>query len=164
MLEALVHVALTDAAADDVTPPLTPGMGWTTERLDWLRAYHRDRRAGLDGPLREGTWAVLVDSVVLGSVRLQEIEDGVLELGIWLGRSARGRGLGADAVRAAVELARTTTAHTVVAETTTDNLAALAVLRALGFETADTGADHSVHASLRLDQGRGRIPDRQPHA
>ena len=55
VLHELVRTAVTDAAPDEVTPPLTPGPTWSPERIDWLRRYHRDRRAGLDGPLGEAT-------------------------------------------------------------------------------------------------------------
>lgn len=44
----------------------------------WLRAFHRDRRRGLDGPSREATWAVVENAAgdgrdygrVIGAVRL----------------------------------------------------------------------------------------------
>src|SRR3954447_8170607 len=94
VLWRLVAVAVQDAAAAEVTPPVGAGAGWTSQRVDWLRAYHRDRRPGLDGPLGEATWAVVVDGEVAGAVRLHRTaETGTAETGIWLARSARGRGV-----------------------------------------------------------------------
>jgi len=59
VLERLVAVAVADSAPGEVTPPLTPGSAWTAERVDWLRAFHRERRAGRSGPHREATWCAL---------------------------------------------------------------------------------------------------------
>lgn len=73
VLEKLVHAATTDAAADEVTPPLTPGSDWTPARVAWLRSFHRDRRAGLASSAAEATWAVVVDERVVGSVRLKRV-------------------------------------------------------------------------------------------
>lgn len=53
VLEQLVDAAVSDAAADDVTPPLTPGPAWSAERVAWLRAFHRSG---------ERTWAVVVEA------------------------------------------------------------------------------------------------------
>ena len=93
VLDQLVEAATTDASADEVTPPLTAGPAWTPTRIAWLRDFHSDRRAGLDGPAREATWAITVDQRVVGSVRLQRTErPGLLETGVWLTRSTRGHG------------------------------------------------------------------------
>src|SRR5919107_335636 len=93
VLAAMVRAALTDAAPDEVTPPLTPGNTWTPERVQWLTRFHAARRAGLDGPAGEASWAVEVDGDVVGAVRLKRTaEPGVLETGIWLTRRVRGKG------------------------------------------------------------------------
>jgi len=68
VLEQLVEAATTDATADEVTPALTAGPAWTPTRIAWLRDFHGDRRAGLDGPAREATWAITVDQRVVGSL------------------------------------------------------------------------------------------------
>jgi ribosomal-protein-alanine N-acetyltransferase len=70
-LERLIVAALADASADKVIPPLGGGGAWTAERIDWLRTLHRERRAGLDGPAGEATWAVVADGEVVGAVRLK---------------------------------------------------------------------------------------------
>jgi RimJ/RimL family protein N-acetyltransferase len=139
VLARLVAVATSDAAPDEVTPPMA-GDRWGPERTDWLRRFHRDRRAGLDGPLGEATWAVSDGGEVVGAVRLKRTpEPGVLETGIWLARSARGRGAGRIVVAAAVERARQLGALEVHADTSRDNIAALSVLRGLGFRMTAAG-------------------------
>ena len=148
-LSDLVRVALADAAPDEVTPPLTPGEDWTPERISWLTAFHTDRRSGLEGPAREATWAVEVDGGVAGAVRLKRTgEAGVLETGIWLTREVRGRGVGQRALAAVLEAAAEG-AREVRAVTRSENVAALAVLHALGFESTATG-DGEVRARLEV--------------
>jgi RimJ/RimL family protein N-acetyltransferase len=155
-LSRLVAAALDGAAPDEVTPPVTPGERWTPERVEWLRAFHRDRRQGLDGPAREATW-VVVEVVgqgaegerVVGSVRLRRTGDpGVLETGIWLVRDARGRGVGRWALQQVLERAREAGATAVRADTTVGNAGARAVLAALGF--AATVEGEQVRAELPL--------------
>ncbi len=50
VLEQLLSVAIQDADADEVTPPLGSAAGWNSERISWFREYHhaaaRTRRAG----------------------------------------------------------------------------------------------------------------------
>jgi hypothetical protein len=83
VLEQLVQAAVSDASADEVTPPLTAGAEWTPARVEWLERFHRDRRAGLSGPAAEATWAVVVGNTVVGSVRLKcTVEQGVMETGV----------------------------------------------------------------------------------
>ena len=151
VLEQLVLAATTDAAADEVTPPLTEGPGWTATRVTWLQSFHRDCRAGLDGPAREATWAIAVDDHVVGSARLKHTdEQGVLETGLWLTRSARGRGVGHAAMVAVLQQAARAGAAEVIAETTVVNASALAVLQHLGFDTAPTDDGRGVRAFLAL--------------
>jgi hypothetical protein len=47
VLELLVEAAVTDAAADEVTPPSTADGRWSDDRVAWLRQFHRERRPGL---------------------------------------------------------------------------------------------------------------------
>lgn len=158
-LSLLVGAARADAAPDEVTPPLTPGNAWTPERIDWLERFHVDRRAGLDGPASEATWAVELGGAVVGAVRLKRTgEPGVLETGIWLTRGARGRGAGRRALGAVLEQAAALGAHEVRADTTRGNGPALAVLRDLGFGTADAGGDRVV--ARRELPGTTRAPGR----
>lgn len=146
-LDGLVHAAMTDADANEVTPPIEKANRWSVARVAWLKNFHRDRRPGLAGPLAEATWAVVVDDQVRGSVRLKRTpEPTSLELGIWLTRSMRGRGVGTGAVAAALRVAQDVGALAVVAETTASNSRALAVLERLGFELSPPAADGTVAA------------------
>ena len=135
VLEQLVHAAVSDASADEVTPPLSAGSEWTPARVAWLERFHRDRRAGLSGAAAESTWAVVVGNAVVGSVRLKcTDEHGVLETGVWLTRSSRGGGVAVAAMATVLRKAADLGAHGVCADTTTGNTSALGVLRRLGFD------------------------------
>nr|KHD96250.1 GCN5 family acetyltransferase [Kocuria polaris] len=152
VLAQLVRAATTDAEADEVTPPLTSGRAWTSERVAWLCDFHRVRRAGLAGPAGEATWAVVVDELVVGSVRLKHTDElGVLEMGIWLTRGSRGRGVGREATAAAVRQAASLGASGVRADTTVSNTGALVVLRHLGFTLTLSDDGQDVRALLQLD-------------
>ncbi|MGX5358201.1 GNAT family N-acetyltransferase [Kocuria sp. KH4] len=135
-----------------MTPPLTAGRAWTSERVAWLRNFHRVRRAGLAGPSGEATWAVVVGELVVGSVRLKHTDEpGVLEMGIWLTRGARGRGVGRAATAAALRQADSLGVSAVRAETTVSNGGALAVLRRFGFALTPADDGQNVRALLLLD-------------
>jgi RimJ/RimL family protein N-acetyltransferase len=138
-LSELVRAALEDAAADEVTPPVTPGNSWTPERIGWLRRFHTESRAGLDGPGGQASWAVELDGAVVGAVRLRRVAPGVLETGIWLTRGARGSGVGRRAVAAVLREAAAAGAREVRADTGRDNHPAIGLLRGLGFETTRRG-------------------------
>lgn len=150
VLEQLVQAAVSEASADEVTPPLSAGTEWTPARVAWLEKFHRDRRAGLSGEAAEATWAVVVGNAVVGAVRLKGTnEQGLLETGIWLTRSSRGRGVAVAAMEAVLGQAAALHAHGVRAETTTGNTSAQGVLRRLGFDLELTGGD-CVRAMLLL--------------
>lgn len=139
VLARLVGAALADADPDEVTPSLS-GPRWGPERIEWLRRFHRDRRPGLDGPLGEATWAVVVDGDVVGAVRLERTaEPDVLETGIWLVRSARGQGVGRTVIADVLEEGRAHGARAVRADTSSQNAAALSVLQRLGFRAVVEG-------------------------
>lgn len=135
VLALLVEAATTDATADEVTPPITDGCAWTPERTSWLREFHRCRRAGLAGPAGEATWAVLVDGAVSGQIRLKRLTpDGVAEIGLWLRRGVRGRGVGTQVVAATLPSAAAAGFRVIHAETTTSNVGARRLLERCGFE------------------------------
>jgi len=149
VLEQLVEAATTDAAADEVTPPQTAGQAWTPTRIAWLRDFHRDRRAGLDGPAGESTWAVTIQQRVVGSVRLLRTDlPGRLETGVWLTRGVRGHGVGRAAMAAVLREAAALGATSVCAETTASNAGALAVLDRFGFDLRPSDDRGCVHALL----------------
>jgi len=134
-LDRLVNAAITDAAANEVTPPVTTGDEWSPARIAWLKDFHRTRRNGLSGPVGEATWAILASDQVVGSVRLTRTAvPEILETGIWLTRRTRGHGVGRLAMAGVLQTAATLSAQGVRAETTTGNRAALCLLRSLGFD------------------------------
>ena len=150
ILDELVALATSDASADDVTAPVTPGDEWTPERVEWLRSFHRDRRAGIDGPLEEQTWAVESDGAVAGAVRLRRRGDGLAVVGIWLTRAARRGGVGRRAVAALILEAKACGVRTLIADTKATNTPALGVLGGLGFHLDPADSDGEVRATLQL--------------
>ncbi|MFE7314313.1 GNAT family N-acetyltransferase [Streptomyces sp. NPDC057555] len=148
-LEELLAVAVDDAAPEEVMPPVAGSPGWTLERQDAFRAWHRARRPGLAGPIRESTFAITYGGKVVGSARLALRESlGVLETGMWLARSQRGRGIGTVTLRLLLQEAARTGARAVVAETKTHNTAALAALRRNGATLITSQDGTEVHAEL----------------
>jgi RimJ/RimL family protein N-acetyltransferase len=155
VLAALLNLALTDAIADEVTPPLGATSGWNDERISWFRDYHRAAAAGLNSPAGQKSWAVSVGGRVAGSIRLKRTgttPSGVasLETGLWLGRSFRGRGIGREALRLVRAVAVGAGATVLQAETTAGNTAAQALLRSAGAELAGDGVSRAVTARIHL--------------
>ena len=151
VLDQIVDAAITDASADEVTPPLSAANEWTPERIAWLRDYHRANREGLAGPTGEATWAVVVSGEVIGSVRLKRTDQPyVFETGIWLTRSSRGHGIGSAVMTAVLLEATAGGASTMRAETAESNGGALSVLRRLGFRLLPA-EEGRVHALLGLN-------------
>ena len=74
VLEQLLELALRDADADEVTPPLGTTAGWNTDRISWFREFHHASAAGLDGPAGQKSWAISCDGQLAGSVRLKRRE------------------------------------------------------------------------------------------
>ncbi|MDV8148154.1 GNAT family N-acetyltransferase [Arthrobacter sp. B10-11] len=155
VLGALLDLALTDAAADDVTPPLGATPGWNEDRISWFRDYHRAAAAGLDGPGGQKSWAISCGGTVAGSIRLKRTgtaPSGIpdVETGLWLGRSFRGRGIGREALELVCAVARGTGASVLQAETSAGNTAAQALLRSAGAELAVDAAGTRVTARIKL--------------
>lgn len=149
LLERLLELAQLDASADNVTPPLGNGTGWNAERIAWFRAYHRAAAAGLDGAAREKSWAVTLDGVAAGSIRLKRLDAVTAETGIWLGRGYRGRGVGSAALGLVLAQARRAGLRQVLAHTTERNIGAQRLLTAAGMRLRrdDGGA---VSAAVEL--------------
>ncbi|GAA2144596.1 hypothetical protein GCM10009825_36270 [Arthrobacter humicola] len=76
VLEQLLELALRDADADEVTPPLGESAAWNTDRISWFREFHHAAAAGLDGPAQQKSWAISCDGQLAGSVRLKRIGPG----------------------------------------------------------------------------------------
>ncbi|WP_461035084.1 GNAT family N-acetyltransferase [Streptomyces mayteni] len=150
-LAALLATAVADAPPEDVMPPVAGPAGWTADRREAFLAWHRARLAGLDGPAGEAAYAVADGGLVVGSVRLARAGGpDVLETGIWLGRSRRGRGIGTAALRLLCAEARRAGGRLLVADTTADNGAAVAILRRLGATLCRHPDGVAVHATLPL--------------
>lgn len=170
VLEALLAVAIKDADADEVTPPLGRAAGWNPERVRWFREYHHAAAAGLDGPAHQQTWAISWNGQLAGSIRLSRqvragrvapwdassgVSSGVsLETGIWLGRSFRGRGIGTQALQLVKAVARALGADTLEADTTAGNSAAQALLRSAGATVALRDASGGPGGAAGMVQAR----------
>lgn len=129
-LEERLAVAVEDAAPEEVMPPVAGPPGWTLERREAFRNWHRARRAGLAGPLHESTFAVIHDGKIVGSARLALRDShGVLETSMWLARSWRGHRIGTAALRILLHEAARAGERAVVADTKAHHTAALAALR-----------------------------------
>ncbi|MFJ9041112.1 GNAT family N-acetyltransferase [Streptomyces sp. NPDC102406] len=148
-LEELLAVAVQEAAPEEVMPAVAGPPGWTTERQEAFRNWHRARRLGLAGPLREVTFAITHNGDIVGSGRLalRDSHD-VLETGMWLGRSHRGRGIGTAALRILLDEAARAGARAVVADTKAHNTAALTALRRNGATLIASQDTDEIHADL----------------
>ncbi|HLQ81406.1 MAG TPA: GNAT family N-acetyltransferase [Brachybacterium sp.] len=154
VLDQLLRTAVQDAAAHEVTPPLTSGPAWTAERIDWFLDHHRRARCGVDGPAGEATWAVMLEGRPVGAVRLRRLDADTLETGIWLGRSARGCGAGTRAMQAVLARARQERAGVLRAETAAENRAMQTILYGLGFVPDLEAPPGRVSMSLSLAADR----------
>lgn len=151
LLDDLVEAALAGAAAGEVTPPVDDGDAWTPARVAWLRSFHSERGGGLDAPPWEATWAVLEGGRTVGGVRLRRVAAGEAEVGIWLVRAARGRGVGSRALSLLLDVARRHPELRLVrADTSPGNRASQAMLRRLGFELVVDGATGAIRATLAV--------------
>lgn len=153
VLERLLLVAIKDADADEVTPPLGNAAGWNSERISWFREYHH-AASGLDGPAQQKSWAISCQGEPVGSIRLRWNGPGTLETGVWLARGFRGRGIGSEALRLVKAQATAAGAAVLEADTTAGNVNALALLRSAGAELvpgkSSGGAPVPVKARIPL--------------
>jgi RimJ/RimL family protein N-acetyltransferase len=148
-LEPLLCVAVTEAEPDEVMPPVEAPAGWSHERQEAFRRFHRSNYGGLDGPAHTMMYAIVRDGGVVGMIRMaRRDEPDTVETGMWLGRSVRGRGIGVAALRLLLAEAAHAGACRVVAETTSHNTGALGVLRRCGAVLRDDGAE--VRAEIPL--------------
>ncbi|MFD0822745.1 GNAT family N-acetyltransferase [Micromonospora zhanjiangensis] len=148
-LEPLLSVAVAEAEPGDVMPPVDAPAGWSQARREAFREFHRASYGGLDGPTRTLMYAIEAGGQVVGMIRMtRRDERETLETGIWLGRSARGQGIGFAALRALLDEAAQVGAQVVVADTTAGNSAALGVLHRCGALIKREG--DTVRVDLRL--------------
>ncbi|MGQ0842420.1 GNAT family N-acetyltransferase [Actinokineospora sp.] len=143
--ERLLALAVRETEPTEVLPPLPGPPGWTrTTRTAFRDFYDRDFGKS-QGTLRYG---IECAGTLTGMIRLTLLSSGTAETGMWLGRSARGRGIGTAAVRALLTEAAATGVHTIIADTTAGNTAAVGALRNCG--ATFTQAGDKVYAELRL--------------
>jgi putative acetyltransferase len=93
-----------------------------------------------DGP--GASWVLEEDGRVVGSANVRTRVTGVLSLGMALLPEARGRGGGRALLEAIVEHARAVGAHKVDLEVWTDNVRAIALYAAAGFEVEGVRREH----------------------
>ena len=126
-------MAVREAEPDETMPPMVGAPGWTPMRQAAFLAFFEPMLAGFQGPKRTVIYGVRIDGLVAGFVRLSLTDrPGVGETGIWLGRTWRGLGAGEAVLRELLKEAARAGMHTVIADTTADNGAAIGLLRRLG--------------------------------
>ena len=133
VLELLLAVAVADADPGEVMPQVDGAVGWSPVTVAAFREFHRARYGGFGGPHRTVMYAVTAGDAVVGMIRMSRSGGpATVETGVWLGRSARGRGIGTAALRALAAEAAEAGAETIVANTTAANEPALRMLRGCG--------------------------------
>lgn len=150
-LDAVVAVAVTGALPREVMPPDDEPHpdDWTLPRE---RAYARFLRGR---PATETSYLVVEGTAVVGVARLLRDGSGA-ETGVWLARSARGRGIGTIVLGLLAQRAAEDGADRLLAGTTVDNVAALAALRHHG--AALSARSDTVAAVIGLSGPRSRDP------
>lgn len=144
-LVLLLDAAVRDSDPLEVMTPVDDEPGWTDRRKQAFLEFHRGRALRAGDP-SEYTYLISVGESIVGAARLQPSHES-LEAGVWIGRSHRGRGVGAVVAERLRELATGIGARRVVAKTTVDNHAARRLLA--GATTTVSG--NAVTASLDLD-------------
>ncbi len=160
LLQPLLSVAVAETKPDEVMPPIEAAPGWSDARRDAFCDFYRSHHAGLGGPRRTLMYAILCDGDVVGMIRMaRRDETDTMETGMWLGRSARGQGIGVAALRLLLGEAALTGAHRVVAETTAANVAAIGMLRRCGAVFTVNGPE--VHAEIPIGKALSRADNRK---
>lgn len=153
LLSRLLAVAVGEAAPGEVMAPVAGPPGWTSARRDAFVEYHRSRRRSMSPvAMTELTYAVTDHAEVVGAARLAAVDGdaSALEVGLWVGRRFRGRGVARAVLPVAAGIARALGARRLIARTTSANGAAGAVLRGQGFALT-VAAGGAVEGVLRLD-------------
>ncbi|MFV2099594.1 GNAT family N-acetyltransferase [Micromonospora sp. LOL_024] len=149
-LEPLLSVAVAEAEPAEVMPPVAAPAGWSHARREAFREYHRASFGGLDAATRTAMYAIVVGGEVVGMIRMsRRDEPDVVEMGLWLGQSARGQGIGPAALRELLNLAAAAGVRTVVADTAAEHRGARSVLARCGAKLRDDG--DRVYAEISLD-------------
>jgi RimJ/RimL family protein N-acetyltransferase len=143
LLPRVLDVAVAGADPDEVMPAIPGPPGWTPERRAAFADHH--------GSATCTSYAIMAGEEIIGATRLSPAEaPGAAEAGIWLARSARGKGHGVEALHLLVEEARSRGTTALIVETNTANLAAVGTLRTLGAKLWEDPESGAVHATLRV--------------
>lgn len=137
-VERLLGLAVADADPEDVMPP-----GWTVDRPDEFREFYRG--------MEDDAYEIVEDDRTVGMARLTAKG----ETGMWIARFARGSGVGLAALRRVVEEAPRRNVHTIVADTTTDNVAAVTILKRAGAALDIEGDRVSARLAVPLEPSPG---------
>ncbi len=158
-IDSVVSAAALGAMPVQVMPPDNDPHpeAWTDQRMSRLAVFLRSRLTVLDDGRQESVYVVLVDGRTAGVARLLPDQAGtVMEVGVWLASYVRGRGVGAEVLAQLIVEARAQGALELIADTTTDNTAALEVLRRGGAQlSASVAHPGTVDARFPLT---GRRP------
>lgn len=129
-LADLLATAVAEADPLEVMPPVAGAASWTEERRQAFLRFHLARSISAAEPV-ERTYVVVLDGRVVGAARLEPVGRDA-EVGMWLGRSHRGRRIGRAVLAELLTLARAMAAQRMVATTTTANTAARRLLGECG--------------------------------
>lgn len=147
-LRALLAVAVADATPEETMPPFEGPPGWTDAKQEFFLEFFRPMVASDE----TAVFALTVDGGIAGFMRLKRVQEvGTAETGMWLGRSYRGRGIGAAAFDALLAEAAKRGYTLVVADTTPQNVAALGVLRHGRARTREE--DGKIYAEIAIGPG-----------
>jgi RimJ/RimL family protein N-acetyltransferase len=97
-------------------------------------ARRRQLEETIEGDERSVRFVAVVDGEVVGNLGMELRPYNVAELGMFVGRDWRGRGVGSALVEAGIGWARSVGAHKVALQLWPHNHAALALYRKFGFE------------------------------
>ncbi|WP_158676899.1 GNAT family N-acetyltransferase [Wenjunlia vitaminophila] len=154
LLQELLEAAVADADPREVMPPVAGPSGWTSERRVAFLRFHQSR--SLSAEPVESTYAIVVGKTVVGAARLCPMEDPVrraVEVGVWIGRSHRGSGVGRAVLHQLLDLACAEGFDSVFASTKVDNAAAQRLLTGVGGELVREG--DAVVARVKMADLRG---------
>ncbi|MFD9738589.1 GNAT family N-acetyltransferase [Umezawaea sp. NPDC059074] len=141
-IERLLAIAVVEATEENVMPPVDEPPGWSPARQQAFRQFYRLHH--------EAMYEIVVDDRTVGMIRLTPtVDEGVAETGMWLGTSTRGKGIGANALRAVLDHATERGWRTVVADTTPENTSAVRALVACGAVLSYVGDKVIATFSLR---------------
>jgi RimJ/RimL family protein N-acetyltransferase len=145
-LEGVRDLAVADAAPAEVMPVPPGTTGWTPALAQRFLDHHRARFDGLDGANGELCFVVEEAGRPVGVARLARHAPGSLEVGVWLARAVRSRGIGGECL-ALLRAAAAARGASLVARTGADNRAAVAALTRVGARLT-TATDGAVVAVL----------------